>query len=99
MLFTFYREGLSSGGARLIARVDAERMTVARTYGIETASLSDLLPRSYADQGMCGRNVADDHWRTWVSMDSTPDISPSTPAAAYRGSTHPILWFQEQRTE
>jgi opine dehydrogenase len=57
--FNFYREGLTSAGASLIDRVDAERQTVATAYGIAAVPLSQLLLRFYADQGMYGSNVAE----------------------------------------
>jgi opine dehydrogenase len=57
--FRFYREGLSPGGVRLIESIDAERLAIGKTFGLEQPPLLDIMLHMYADQGMRGASLAE----------------------------------------
>jgi opine dehydrogenase len=78
--FTLYREGLTPAGARLIERVDAERLAIATAFGLPPVALPDLLRRFYADQGMRGTDVAE-MLRTFPPFDHSP--GPTSPGHRY----------------
>jgi len=57
--FRFYREGLSPGGVRLIESIDAERVAIGNTFGLDQTALLDIMLHMYADQGMRGASLAE----------------------------------------
>jgi opine dehydrogenase len=50
-LFAFYHEGISPSVAKVCAALDAERMAVARAYGVPTIALEDWLHQTYGSLG------------------------------------------------
>lgn len=55
--FRFYREGLTSAGARLIEAVDRERLQVTDALGLERVSIEGWFLRFYGDQGLVGDDI------------------------------------------
>ncbi len=45
--FDFYGEGVTAGAARLLARVDGERLAIARSLGVPAVALLDWAPVAY----------------------------------------------------
>lgn len=56
--FRFYREGLTSAGARLIEAVDRERLSVTDALRLERVPIAAWFRRFYGDQGMAGDDIA-----------------------------------------
>ncbi len=52
--FQYYREGMTPSISRIVERMDAERLAVAKAYGVETISLRQALRVFY---GVGGKNL------------------------------------------
>lgn len=57
--FRFYREGLTSAGARLIEAVDGERLSITDALGLERVPIAEWFRRFYADQGLDGDDIGE----------------------------------------
>ncbi|MFJ6415420.1 NAD/NADP octopine/nopaline dehydrogenase family protein [Paeniglutamicibacter sp. NPDC091659] len=57
--FSFYRNGLSPAAGRLIERIDAERIEIARRVGAEALTVREWMIRFYGEEGMMGNGIVE----------------------------------------